>query len=135
VSVYASVEDVRARWDGDATTERIQAFLDDAEMLLAQRVTDIPDRLFDGRLSTGMLRIVLCRVVSRLLNNPAGYKGEHAGEVGYYYGTDQGVPGQLGFTTADLTDLGLDFAYRPRSVRLSVPSWGPGGALGAGECW
>lgn len=133
MSLYVTVDDVRARWDGDATDPRIQVFLDDAETLLGEKVKDLTDRLADGRTSSGMLKIVLIRAVTRLLDNPRGFKGEHAGEVGYYYGTDQGVPGQLGFTTADLTDLGLNFAYHPRSVRLGLPDYcGSPGAIRPG---
>jgi len=135
MSLYATVDDVRARWDGDAPDPRIQAFLDDAETLLGDKVRDLTDRVGDGRTSLGMLKIVLIRVVTRLLDNPKGFKGEHAGEVGYYYGSDQGVPGQLGFTTADLTDLGLDFEYRPRSIRLSVPDYYCGSPSGLRGGW
>lgn len=121
MSTYVTVDDVRARWDGDATDLRIQAYLDDAETILADKIKDLSARVTAGTTTVGMLRIVLTRVVTRMLDNPRGFKGEHAGEVGYYFGTDQGVAGQIGFTTADLTDLGLDFSYQPRSIRLAVP--------------
>lgn len=139
MSTYVTVEDVRARWDGDASTERVQAFLDDAEAILAARIPDLADRLTAGSTSAAMLRIVLVRAVTRYLNNPQGYVGEHAGEVGYYYaqGAKNAPAGQVAFTEADLTDLGLDFSSRARSVRLAVPAqWSGGGhPWPRRDCW
>jgi hypothetical protein len=41
---YAAVTDVRARYDGDVSDERISAVLDDAETVLLRRVPDLGER-------------------------------------------------------------------------------------------
>jgi hypothetical protein len=133
MSLYATAQDVLDVWAGEeADPDRIERLLVRAETILRNRNPGLAGLVASGAIDLEMLKIVLSNVVIRLLNNPEGYRGEHAGEVGYYYGSSQGVPGQLGFTRADLVSLGLWAAAVPRSVQVVLPAHRiPGG----GSCW
>jgi hypothetical protein len=127
VPPYATVHDVADRWHGSLPEDsslRAATLLDDAHAILGGRVPDLADRLAAGTTTAPMLRIVICRSIIRVLDNPQGYRGEHVGERGYYYGTSEAVPGQLGFTRGDLADLGLKRPTGVGSIPVGLP---PGG--------
>jgi Gp19/Gp15/Gp42-like protein len=121
---YATPDDVRDVWDGDATDDRLNRLLARVETMLARRVPDLAQRITDGTTDAGMVTIVVSNVVKRFLDNPRGYVGEHAGEVGYYFaqGAKNTPSGQLSITEGDLADLGLNFTTVPRSAMLRSPA-------------
>jgi hypothetical protein len=123
MSTYASVEDVSDRYEGQIpSTDRVQTFLDDAEVYLLGRVPDIADRITAGTSSEQAARIVVCNLVMRRLRNPAQYKGEHDGDYGYYYGSEQDwtVP-----TEADMNLLGISTRGAARGVGMINPALAP----------
>jgi hypothetical protein len=121
---YATPADVRTSWDGEATDDFLQALIDRAERRLERRVPDLAERISDGRLNSEDVADVVADIVARFLNNPKGYVGEHAGEVGYYYAQGQKVApaGKIAITDSDLADLGIRTGARVGSARLRVPS-------------
>lgn len=121
MAVWATVSDVTSVWDGSAPSERVQALLDRAELLLLARVSDLADRVADGSTSASLVAVALSNMVVRHLNNPRGFQSEHAGEVGYSFGVGGGA-GQLSVSDEDLALLGVEVGYMPRSIRVSVPA-------------
>jgi hypothetical protein len=102
---YASVQDVADRYEGVMPSDtRTEAFLADAEAFLLNSVPDLADRITAGTSTEANAVIVECNLVMRRLRNPAGFRGEHDGDYGYYYGTEQDWTAP---TENDLKLLGL----------------------------
>lgn len=116
--VWASVEDVRARFETDlppAVEQRVRVRLEDAEAILTQQAGDLAARVEAGKTTPELVRIVLCDMVLRLLRNPAGARSQTAGP--FAITLDQAVSsGKLVVTREDRRRLGL----RGRATTLPV---------------
>lgn len=83
---YATVDDVVARYEGvisDGQRDWVGHRLVDAEAVVHSAIPDLDARVESGRISTDMVRYVLCSMVLDVLRNPAGYKSQTAGEFSY----------------------------------------------------
>jgi hypothetical protein len=111
VAVYADVDDVRARWEGDIPQgspleERVQVRLDDAEAMLEHRAGPLAERITAGRTTDRLVMVVLCNMVLRLLRNAQGVSQETAGPFSRSF--DAAVAaGKLYLTKDDRRDLGM----------------------------
>lgn len=119
MGMYATLADVRARYDKAIPADLeafVQAHLDDANLLLDSLVPSLAARV--GTVG-GLARMVVVRAVLRVLRNPDGFKGEHAGEYGYYFDAN-GASGQVAFPPEDLALLEASGSRsRVRSVGLA----------------
>jgi hypothetical protein len=118
MGTYATLVDVKARYDKTIPADLepfVQAHLDDANLLLDSLVPSLSARA--GTVG-GLARMVVVRAVLRVLRNPDGFKGEHAGEYGYYFDAN-GASGQVAFPPEDLALLEASGSRgRVRSVGL-----------------
>lgn len=142
MAVYADVDDVRERWDGDIPEDspleaRISVRLDDAEAMLTQRAGDLAARIAAGRTTEHLVKMVLCNMILRLLRNASGVTQETAGPFSRSF--DAAVSaGKLFLTRDDRRDLGMmgragtislsdaDSALRRpvrRDWRADLPPW------------
>lgn len=121
MAAYATLADVQARYDKTIPVSLepfVQAHLDDANLLLDSLVPTLASRAGTGNVA-GLARMVVVRAVLRVLRNPDGFKGEHAGEYGYYY-DQNGSAGRVSFPPEDLALLAeTGQRSRVRSVGLS----------------
>jgi len=130
MAVYASVEDVTVRFEGQMPVEaRVEAFLDDAEAYLLAAVPDLAARITAGTSTLAAAKIVVGNLVARRIRNPAQFKGEHDGDYGYYYGSEQDWTAP---TEADLKLLGVATKGTNRGVGMITPKLA---VERAGLCW
>lgn len=119
MGTYATLADVQARYDKTIPADLepfVQAHLDDANLLLDSLVPSLAAR---AGVAGGLARMVVVRAVLRVLRNPDGFKGEHAGEYGYYFDAN-GASGQVAFPPEDLALLEASGSRsRVRSVGLA----------------
>lgn len=99
--------------------EQVERLIEDAEAILDALVPGIADRITAGTLNPVIARRVVVAAVLRRLNNPRGYKGEHAGEYGYYY-AEGSVKGGGWFTDDELALLRPAIS-RVGTIRINVP--------------
>lgn len=105
MSTYATVEDVRARYGGDASDTRIQAFLDDAEAIVTARFPDIEARIAGGVTSAAAVRVVVISMTLRaLVTTPIGLLSEAAGP--FSEPIDAGYRGYLRIQRDEIQMLG-----------------------------
>ncbi len=108
MGIYASPDDVAARWSGyNSTVHGDQALTDigDAEALILDRVPTLPLRVSNGVVSERTVTKVICDMVIRHLKNPEGYRSEADGDYNYVYAPGAYTPGDVGMTVADLARL------------------------------
>jgi len=114
MATYATVDDVRDRFEGDigegSPTERVvTARLDDAEAMVVHRLGGIEAlqaRISSGRTTAALVEMVLCNMVLRLLRNASGVTQETAGPFSRSF--DSAVAaGKLYLTRDDRRDLGM----------------------------
>ena len=70
---WATVADVEARWVGGslpASSDVVNALIADAESIILAEYPRIQERIDDLSLNEATVRMVVCRMVSRLLRNP-----------------------------------------------------------------
>jgi hypothetical protein len=118
VAVYATVEDVELEYDGTIPPSQIDWVdnkLTSAEVILLNTVRDLPARIDAGTVTIDAVRIVLCNMVIRLLNNPKGIRTQSAGPFSYTLGREVSV-GHLYMTNSDKRLLGLP---RAQSIALN----------------
>lgn len=91
-----SVQDVEQRWRLFSHEEftTAQALLDDVWSLITLKVPDIEDRLTDETLDPGLVRLVACGAVLRVMKNLDGKRQEALEDYSYVMG-DQAAPGTL----------------------------------------
>ncbi|GGM75540.1 hypothetical protein GCM10012275_52790 [Longimycelium tulufanense] len=109
MAVYATVDDVRKRYEGTITADQ-EAFvdqkLDDAEEHIASHIGDIGARIAAGRTTATRVAIVLSNMVARVLRNTSGARSQTVGP--YSHTLDQAVSaGKLFLTREDRKLLGL----------------------------
>ncbi|MEU5853945.1 Gp19/Gp15/Gp42 family protein [Nocardiopsis dassonvillei] len=145
MATYATVDDVRARFEGDipegSSTERVvTARLDDAEAMVIHRLGGadaLAARIEAGRTTAALVTMVLCNMVLRLLRNASGVTQETAGPfsrsfdsavaAGKLYLTkddrrDLGMRGQAGTISLSEADDALRHPHR-RDWRAGLPDW------------
>lgn len=89
----------------DFTVEFVQGRLDEVVDKIESRWGGVVSaRLASGALKQRLYEAVVCRVASRVLRNPEGYRSEQEG--GYQYNLSAAVAsGTLWFTDDDIRDL------------------------------
>lgn len=105
---YAVLADVQARYEqvipADLTTF-VQSHLDDAHALLDALIPSLAAGVTSGDVAAALPRMAVVQAVLRVLRNPAGVKGEHAGEVGYYFDQGGAAQGRVAFLDEELALL------------------------------
>ena len=152
-SVYATVDDVVAEYDGTVADDQIDYIdrkLTSAELVVRSVAGDIESRIGSGRTSFEAVKLVLCNMVIRVLRNPEGVRTQTVGPFSISL-DQQSSSAQLVITKEDRQLLGLrarargtialdDPAlchvlrrppFRPRDRR----DWGPDGWGGWGSDW
>ncbi len=125
MATWTTTQDVIDRWvggdppDDDAT---LGTLVDDAEEILTSEYDDIADRITAGDLTAGRVVIVVVRMVSRVLRNPAGLRQwtESIGsfsENRTFAGDD---PGQPFLTDADRELLGYEPSRKQSAFSVTV---------------
>jgi hypothetical protein len=127
---YATTTDVRTMSERDipATDDtRLTRYLDVASRRLDRLVPDLTARITSGELTSADVRDVVVQAVLRRWRNPEGFKGEHAGDYGYYYGGDETYRiDALGwFTDGEVSSLRASTSRAPRTIRVGTPFDGP----------
>lgn len=81
----ATVADIEARWRplSDLETTNASAYLDDAWLLLNNRVKDLSTRLDDATLDSGLVVAVEVAMVLRVLRNPDGKRSESVDDYSF----------------------------------------------------
>jgi hypothetical protein len=132
---YATFADVQLKYDQSLTVEtqsRVEEILNDLSDQLDDLVPTLAGRIASGddALARRARRVVRAAAI-RELDNPRGYQGEHAGEVGYYYalgsGKDRTGPGKP-FTEAELRSLRPAGRVRVGTIRARIPGDNTAGA-------
>lgn len=86
MAMYVSVSDLEDRlgvtFDDDDLV-KIVSLIDDAEAVLDLAAGSLAARIEHGRTSAHLVKIVVCNMVSRLLRNPDGLRGETYPEYAY----------------------------------------------------
>lgn len=110
--------DVAARWRPLTDAEIIQVghLLDDAWALLKSRDTTIDARTTTGTLDAGLLRVVECAMVLRVMRNPEGKRQESIDD--YSWTRDNAVSSGLLYVSDD--ELALLRAPYTKTTRGSV---------------
>lgn len=104
---YATVDDVQNAYEQpipDDLATFVATQLEVANTLLDARVPSLASRLTSAPGLAVLARHAVVVAVLRVLRNPDGFKGEHGGEYGYYYGTEASS-GRVAFSAEDLQDL------------------------------
>lgn len=105
--VYASLGDVQEAYEqaipADLTVF-VQKRLDYANAKLAQLIPSLAGRIAAGTVPALLAQEVVVDAVLRVLRNPAGVKGEHAGEYGYYLDAGN-ASGRVTFLPEELAPL------------------------------
>lgn len=149
-SVYATVDDVVAEYDGTITDDQIEYIdrkLTSAELVVKAVAGDIGARIGSGQTTFEAVKLVLCNMVIRLLRNPEGVRTQTVGP--FSVSLDSGASSaQLVITREDRQLLGLkarsrgtvtldDPALSHVLVRPALPRrdrWGSWGGWG-GSSW
>lgn len=122
-SVYATVDDVAAEYDGtiaDDQIEYIERKLTSAELVVKAVAGDIGARIGSGATSFEAVKLVLCNMVIRVLRNPEGVRTQTVGP--FSVSLDQaGSSAQLVITREDRQLLGLRARSRG-TVTLDDPA-------------
>lgn len=109
MTTYATVDDVRAAYDGTIPVDAevwVGSQLDHAEALLTATAGDLAARVTAGTTTAANVRIVECQMVIRVLRNPGGYRQQSTGP--YSYMVDAGVAsGRMFISREDRRLLGL----------------------------
>lgn len=95
---WASVQDITDRWVGSnvpTNTEQIEAFIDDAEMVILSEFPLIQGRVDNNTLNVKTIIFVVSRMVIRYIKNPEGltYLQQNTGPFGQgqTYGADKDI--------------------------------------------
>lgn len=136
---YADVDDVAVRLgravSDAAEEEQIEAWLDEAEQIIAGRIRDLAARIADGRITVATVALVEARAVVRKVKNPDGKQNERIDD--YSYGlVEDAAKGEI-FITDDEWALLLGttasgsgaFTIRPAGWANRAQPWIPGGLL------
>ena len=108
-SVYATVDDVVAEYDGTIADDQIDYIdrkLTSAELVVRSVAGSIESRIGSGQTSFEAVKLVLCNMVIRLLRNPEGVRTQTVGP--FSVSLDQSSSSaQLVITKEDRQLLGL----------------------------
>jgi hypothetical protein len=115
----ATTTDVAARWRPLTTSEELKAsvLLDDSWELIQLRNPTVPGRITAATLSAGLVVMVQCAMVIRVLRNPDGKRQEQIED--YSYQRETGDTGMLYITDdeldllAEVTSASEAFTIRP----------------------
>lgn len=83
---YAQTSDVQARLGrplSEDETSQAAALLDDAEILIKARISDLDDKVTAGDIAEASVVMVESNAVVRLLRNPDGFISESDGDYSY----------------------------------------------------
>lgn len=120
---YAQASDVSARLGRTLTTEeqaQVAALLDDVELLLKARITDLDDKVDADPEYLKKVVKVEATTVMRLIRNPDGYIGETDGNYSYQLNWRLNT-GDLEITTKDWELLGVSSGIGVLDVRAKTP--------------
>lgn len=140
--------DVTSRWAGDGKPDDqtlLEQLIADAEEIIRFEYPDIADRIDDGEsgiepedpLPIDRVRLVVSRMVTRHLRNPAGVRQvtETTGPFSENRTFAGDLPGQLLLTDEERRMLGY-VPGAPKQRAFTVPFGGdPGGRLGGRDPW
>lgn len=131
---WATPEDVQNRWVGSGApidTDLVQALINDAEAVILAEYPKIQDRIDAGSLPLGMVVMVACRMVTRVLRNPEGltYWQQNTGPFGQ--GKNYGSGNADIWMTADEEEMlapkrkgkAFEVDLAPYAIIRSVTSW------------
>lgn len=120
---YASFADVQNRWMEPLNNQQtvIETRLDDAELLITNRIPDLDDKVASGKIDEAMVVLVESEMLIRLIRNPEGYMQESDGSYSYML-NQKLATGHLAVEPREWRWLGLSggaFVIRPY---MSIPT-------------
>lgn len=121
-AVFASPDDVQARFEQTIDPERTWQLLEDVELRLRRRVGNLNARIAAGTTSAAEVQLVVVSAALRVLRNPGGFRTETTPD--YSYSVDRAVAsGLVLFPPEDLVLLGVRSRRRLGAISLAVPEW------------
>lgn len=125
---YATSQDVATRLgrDLDESEEQIvQVRLDDVERIIMTRLPDLHGMILDGELDQGLVIMIECEAVLRLIRNQEGYTSETDGNYTYSI-SSRVASGRIEILDHEWAMLGVARTFRVFSPAIHL---GAGGAL------
>lgn len=129
----ATIADIEARWRPLSAPEQTVAatLLDDAWLILIQRLPSIPERIDNGTLNPELVISVLCAMVLRVLRNPEGKRQESIDD--YSYMRDNAVAAGMLYVSDD--ELGLLDPSGASAVAFTIRPYGEPGYTPHPDPW
>ena len=126
---YATPTDVQARLGrtlDTSETQVVQARLNDAELIIRSRITDLDQKIIDGVILEAAVVMVEAEMVLRLVRNPDGYTSETDGNYTYQLSTEV-ASGRLSVMPNEWALLGIRGGVYTITPYVQIPGsdWPP----------